>query len=402
MDIVPLSKYIDMNTRTKLQLIFFFFFLTALPMLSQLKIQHGPYLQAVGETEATIVWTTSDDAVSWVELADGEVPSFYEKEHPAFYQTSHGKRVIGRLHRVKITGLEPGNAYKYRVYSQAVVSNKPHQVLYGEIAATDVYRKQPLRFRTLDPKKPTVTAHVVNDIHGKTDNLRAMLQEVTFENSDLVFFNGDMASHLQSEEDIFTGFMDTAVELFASEVPMFFARGNHEARGAYSMQFPEYFPAKDNKLYYSFQQGPVFFIVLDCGEDKPDSDIEYSGLSRFDEYRTEQQVWLRGVVESDAFKQAPFRVVILHIPPVGTWHGPLDLQRKFLPVLDGKGVDIMLSGHTHNYRYITSEENPGADFPILINDDETALELKANRSEMVIEHKDMSQKVLNRFVFDAR
>ena len=31
-------------------------------------------------------------------------------------------------------------------------------------------------------------------------------------------------------------------------------------------------------LYYAFRQGPVYCIVLDTGEDKPDSDIEYAGI----------------------------------------------------------------------------------------------------------------------------
>lgn len=363
----------------------------------KVEIVNGPYLQALGENEVTVVWTTNVNALSWVEIADGNIESFYGKEQSKYYETSHGKRNIGRLHRVKITGLTSGKTFKYRVFSQAVLSNDPNNILYGNIASTNVYRRQPLRFKTLEPDKDNVTAYVVNDIHGKNDNLSAMLKDVSFETTDLVIFNGDMVDHLQDESSIFRDFMDTSIKLFASEVPVFYARGNHETRGAFSTQFPNFFPSNNDKVYYNFKQGPVFFIILDSGEDKPDSDIEYFGLSDFDEYRTKQSEWLNEVIKSDEFKSAPFRVVILHIPPRGSWHGGIDLRNKFLPVLNGNSIDVMLSGHTHNYEYITPESYSYADFPILVNDNETYLLINATNDKMIIQQKDMEGKVLNEF-----
>lgn len=61
---------------------------------------------------------------------------------------------------------------------------------------------------------------------------------------------------------------------------------------------------------------------MDGGEDKPDSDIEYYGLSDFDRYRADQVAWLKETVASEAFRTAPFKVAIIHVPPVNsTWHG---------------------------------------------------------------------------------
>jgi predicted MPP superfamily phosphohydrolase len=373
---------------------------SSLIFAQRVEIVSGPYLQALGEEGVTIVWTTNVDALSWVELADGNIESFYGKKQAKYYETSHGKRSIGKLHRIKITGLTSGKTYKYRAFSQAVLSNDPSNILYGSIASTNVYRRQPLRFKTLDPTKDNFTAYVVNDIHGLNDNLKAMLKDVSFETTDLVIFNGDMVDHLQDESSIFTDFMDTSIELFASEVPVFYARGNHETRGAFSTQFPDYFPTNNDKLYYTFKQGPAFFIVLDSGEDKPDSDIEYFGLSDFDKYRTKQQEWLKEVVKSDEFKSAPFKVVILHIPPRGSWHGGLDLRDKFLPVLNDNSIDVMLSGHTHNFEYITPESYSFTDFPIFINDNETYLFINATENKMVIQQKDMTGRVLNEFHYE--
>ena len=77
-------------------------------------ITHGPYLQKVGEEEVTVIWTTDKDAVSWVELAPAGNDSFYSQERPRYYDTVYGNKVVGKLHRVTITGLTPGTEYRYR------------------------------------------------------------------------------------------------------------------------------------------------------------------------------------------------------------------------------------------------------------------------------------------------
>ncbi len=82
------------------------------------------------------------------------------------------------------------------------------------------------------------------------------------------------------------------------------------------------------------EMAPVYFIVLDTDEDKPDSDIEYSELASFDQYRTVQQQWFGEVLYSKDCLSVAFRIVLMHIPPYGTdWHGERDVRAKFLPIL---------------------------------------------------------------------
>lgn len=371
-------------------------------LAQSIRITHGPYLQAVGENEATLVWTTDVDAVSWVEFAPGGDDSFYAREHPSCYQTKDGNRVIGKLHKITIPGLAKGTEYRYRVFSKAVLRYEGQSdVLYGHIASTSVYGKKPLRFRTLDAGQTEIAFTVVNDIHGRIDDLKALTRNAVYGNHDLVLFNGDMVSEMEDETVFFAGFMDEAVNLFASEVPVFYARGNHETRGKFNVYFSSYFPTTTDKLYYSFRQGPVHFIVLDAGEDKPDSDIEYSGLSQFDAYRSEQREWLKKEIRSESFRTAKYRLVIVHIPPVDSdWHGTLEVREKFLPGLNKAGITAMFCGHTHRYNYL----EPGSlhDFPILINAPNTALEIKADATGMTVVRKDTAGKELNRFLYPAK
>ena len=216
----------------------------------ELKITHGPYLQAISENEVTIVWTTNKKATSWVELAENDIASFYGKEQKKIYEINHGIRHTGTLHRVKVKNLKPGTTYKYRICSQSIESDKPYDISLGKIVATDVFGKSPLRFKTLDSKKPSASVYVINDIHGNNDKIESMLREVKFENTDAVIFNGDMIDYVTDENTIFSGFMDQSVSMFASEVPVFFARGNHETRGPFKEEFPNYFPTNEGSLYY--------------------------------------------------------------------------------------------------------------------------------------------------------
>ena len=67
--------------------------------LPGVKIEAGPYLQAVTETGFTVVWASDTDAVAWVEVAPDDGSDFYAAERPRYYHSEHGKRIIGRLHR---------------------------------------------------------------------------------------------------------------------------------------------------------------------------------------------------------------------------------------------------------------------------------------------------------------
>lgn len=375
----------------------------ALSSFSQeaIKISHGPYLQALGERGVTIVWTTNRKAIGWVELAPDDSTHFYLTERPAYFASDNGFKNVSTVHSVKLEGLRPGTVYRYRVYSQEVLSHQGTDVQYGKVAATSVYRKEPLRFTTADPSEESVSFAIVNDIHGKNDVLENLLGHVDWERNDLVFFNGDMVSNIQSEEQLFGGFMDTAVRLFASEAPMYYSRGNHETRGNFASAFPDYFPTSSGNLYYLLRRGPVCFVVLDCGEDKPDSDIEYSGIVAFDQYRSKQAAWLKEALQSETYREAPYKVAICHMPPFGGWHGEQEIAEKFVPLLNEAGAQVMLCGHFH--RAVRSEAGEGGRrFPVLVNDDATMLRAHADAGRMKVEVVDQEGKVVDTMVIDPR
>ena len=355
-----------------------------------IKITHAPYLQNLGENEVTIVWTANKPSIGWVELAPDDGTHYYQTERPKFFNAKNGIKLTSTVHSVHLTGLKPGTRYRYRVYSQEVLSHVGWRVIYGNVAATSVYGKQPLTFLTSDHSRQSVNFAMVNDIHGKSDLLEKLISHCDLKKTDMFLFNGDMVSIFNNEKEIFEGFMDKATELFASEIPMYYTRGNHETRGSFATAFQDYFSPKQEHIYYMCRQGPVCFVILDSGEDKPDSDLEYAGITVYDQYRTEQAEWLKKVLESKEYKEAPFKVVVCHMPPFGGWHGEQEVAEKFIPLLNNAGVDIMLCGHLH--RYMRNEPKDGVRFPVIVNSNNTVLKAEAGAKELNIRILDMEGK----------
>ena len=355
------------------------------------KITHGPYLQNLSENEVTVVWTTDKPCKSWVEFSkkeDGK--SFYSQLPRKAYASQDGLCCVDTLHRVTVTGLEKNTTYFYRVLSQEVKELLPYRPVLGNIVSTDIWKK-PLTFTTLDGRQETLSMVMINDIHGKNDLQKKLLEMAPPQNVDMVVFCGDMCNYINKQSDIFTGFLDTSVGLFASRKPFVYVRGNHETRGAYARNFFRYLAGPEGKFYYAFTYGPIRFVVLDSGEDKPDTDVEYSGLVDFDNYILEQKEWLARELESPEFRAASFRVVLSHIPfGKGGWYGSERLRKQLLPLLEGARIDLMLSGHNHTFGFM----DKGEAFPIIVNSNNSVLTMFGSEDLLKVQVKQIDGKVL--------
>lgn len=357
------------------------------------KITHGPYLQNLSENEVTVVWTTDKPCKSWVEFSkkeDGK--SFYSQLPRKAYASQDGLCCVDTLHRVTVTGLEKNTTYFYRVLSQEVKELLPYRPVLGNIVSTDIWKK-PLTFTTLDGRQETLSMVMINDIHGKNDLQKKLLEMAPPQNVDMVVFCGDMCNYINKQSDIFTGFLDTSVGLFASSKPFVYVRGNHETRGAYARNFSRYLTGPEGKFYYAFTYGPIRFIVLDSGEDKPDTDVEYSGLVDFDNYILEQKEWLARELESPEFRAASFRVVLSHIPfGKGGWYGSERLRKQLLPLLEGARIDLMLSGHNHTFEFM--DKGKVTAFPIIVNSNNSVLTMFGSEDLLKVQVKQIDGKVL--------
>lgn len=368
----------------------------------KISITVPPYLQNLTEDEVTIIWETDIPGTGWVEIAPYDGESFYAEEKERHFDSRLGIKTISRLHKVRITGLEKGKRYAYRVFSQqARVDDGSSKVTYGAYASTNVYKKEPLSFTTPVMEKPDFSFAVINDIHGDSSLVYDLFRHCDMEKMDFVVGNGDLVSAMNDENTLSRKFLRHAAAVFGSAKPLVAVRGNHETRGSHAQHFTDYFPSVNDGLpYYAFRYGDAFFIIADCGEDKPDSDIEYYGRADFDSFREDEAKWLRSIVNSSEYHSAKYHIAFIHMPPVGEkmWHGEQEVRRLFLPIFNNADLDVMFCGHTHSYRYWEKDE-AGNGFPVIVNDNETIITVEVSEKGISAKVTDRQGKTLQTFAF---
>lgn len=329
---------------------------------------HGPYLQELSEHAVTFVFTTSDKGFSWVEVK----PDGGEAER--HYTVRNGLRdAYNTFNVIRVENLRPDTRYQYRLCSKQIADFQPYKVTFGD-SIVSPWR----RFSTPDPKATACSFIALSDMHQQPDKLGRLLNQAGVGSADMIFYVGDMMNYYDNEETPFRSFIDKSVELFASEKPFVLVRGNHETRGNMAREYARYVPKSSGKYYGAYRVGDIMFVVLDCGEDKPDDFWVYAGLTDFDGYRTEQAAWFGELIRSKAYKSAKWRIVMNHFPPLSHMesdnperHGIQDITDKFLPLYNQAKIDLMISGHTHAYEFMSPDKYDRLTFPVIVNSTES-------------------------------
>ncbi len=134
-----------------------------------------------------------------------------------------------------------------------------------------------------------------------------------------------------------------AIHNLAANVPYYPVLGNHEYNSSY---FYDAFPlpkggGTDEEEWYSFNYGPVHFVVLDADVILMEKDAAKM---------QEQTDWL--VKDLKANKDAKFKVVIFHQPfwtNTTSETGNPELVKYWKDVFEKYGVNIVFNGHYHAY-----------------------------------------------------
>lgn len=300
----------------------------------------------------TIAWTTDLNAVSRVYFGETEALG------RDAYRARHGLIAADtRNHSVRLSGLKPGTRYYYKAFSKEIVNFQPYKVDYGGNAESAVFS-----FTTLDRLKADFSFVAMSDIHNNASSHDAQLKAILWQNVDFVAYTGDMTDHfdaddavgsLRGADQLFKGWLDVAVANYGRQKPMVYLMGNHETRGDMARDMETFFPPSANgEYYYSFNHGPVHFMVMHSGEDKTDCHLEYgcldgvAYLNAFKAYREKQAQWMEQDVQTPEFRNARCRVLMMHIPLTSGYAGQ-EMQRLWKPIMERNRIDAMLVGHTH-------------------------------------------------------
>lgn len=290
-------------------------------------------------------------------------------------------------HRVRLEGLQPGQRYFYRVCAREILHYAAYSKIFGDTLRT------PFRsFRLPSENQTDFTALIFNDLHQHSATIRKMAALAAAIPHDFVIFNGDCLAEPSDREDAIRTVHSLTSRFNTAEIPAFFVRGNHEIRNAYSAGLPSLLEHPGGQTYGAFSWGDTRFVILDCGEDKPDDHWVYYGLNDFTAFRLRQQDFLREEMQSRPFRRAARRVLVNHIPLWGNTDKYQPCSELWCPILGKARFDINVSAHTHEFRYhpIGDKGNP---FPVCIGGGPAT-----NEATMMVlsrKGKDMTLRVLD-------
>jgi hypothetical protein len=180
-------------------------------------------------------------------------------------------------------------------------------------------------------------------------------------------------------------YLSSAAKSLNGGTPLYLSRGNHELRGVDAVKWLNYFDTPTGTPYYSFSIGKFYFLVLDACEDKPDSDIEYSGIVASRPYVERQSRWLKEQLESEECKNAEVRIVFCHVPPeTNGWYGAAQMCDLLVEPLNTADIDVMFCGHIHRWRVAEPDGSiSNANFPIVCNPNMQRMEVTATAGKSI-------------------
>ena len=299
----------------------------------------APVVYAVRDRYVIIV-PVKEETLMWVKIGDEE-----------FYDESNGiLRSATVTHKIEVPMAVLDSKKEYTVCFRRMIERHSYFSKTGELETYTV----PFRPVTGD----TVRIYHIADAHNRVTS-PVNCAKYFGDALDVLLLNGDICENSGKEEGGLP-MHRIAAGVTGGQIPVVFARGNHDTRGKFAERLANHTPTDNGNSYFTVRLGKLWMMVLDCGEDKPDDHEEYGHtMCCHEEY---------------AAPGVEYRMVMVHNPFVETHRPPFDIEIDTFTewtVLLNESVkpDLMIAGHTHRC-YILHEgderNHKGAKFPVVV------------------------------------
>ena len=267
----------------------------------------APYLQNVTPDRITVMWETADSVAGIVEY--GRDGSFDQQA-----RESEEKKI----HEIRISGLEPGTTYDYRVH-------------YGQTtlpAATFTTAPSPgtenWRFVVYGDNRSNPATHARN------------VEQIMKLKPGIILNSGDLVAQGSRYEQWKPQYFDP-LRGVSEHIPIFPCLGNHEQNAPHYYNYHS-LPDDQGEVYYSFDYANAHIISLNSNA----KDAPY-------ERGEKQTEWL--IEDLEKHKDATWKIVFFHHPLFRSHptRGITEQRWVWQPVFEEHGVDLVLNGHDHYY-----------------------------------------------------
>lgn len=293
------------------------------------RFTYEPVVYAVEDTYQ-IVFSTNDSAAVWVEI-DGE----------RFYDLYAGSmRSKDSVHKVTVPQDKLDAARGYSIHAEKMIYRGP----FGGFKGKEISKSY--SFRPVDSSDGLVY-YTITDVHHAKDG--AVPAALSVEGLDFLVILGDSVGMTEYEKDAQYSNL-IAHEVTGGEIPVVYARGNHEIKGEYGEELYKYVGSKNEKFYYWFKMSDVFGITLDLGEDHDPGWWEYYETDQFTLYHDEQTEFLQELVDSKAYENYGYTLVACHIPIqfVNSRKDHVSVKAAWTELLNLIEPDLAVYGHQHD------------------------------------------------------
>lgn len=304
-----------------------------------------PVVYAVGDTYQ-IVFTSQADGSGWVTIDGIE-----------YYDTYAGyQKTETTVHKIIVPMAALDNTGEYTISTRSMLLRGPFGVLQGQTISKTCHWKGV-------NSEDGLNYYVISDTHNTQ---KTPYEAATYfgDALDFLICCGDTASWIDREDDL-TQLLRLAGNITKGEIPVIYARGNHETRGEKAHELYRYVGANGEDFYYTFHLKNIWGIVLDIGEDHGDKYADYCGTAKFNAYRRAQTSFLDEVLENAENEfDAPdvdYRIAVCHIPLTVKYTNDHAAAYKdaWLKRLNKMKLTILFGGHVHQLWYIDDEFEDG-------------------------------------------
>lgn len=303
-----------------------------------------PSVYAVRDRYVIIV-AVNAPCTMWAKVGDHE-----------FFDDSNGiLRTASLTHKIEIPAKLLNECKKYTLCFRKVIERKPY---YSELEEVETFSSD---FRTI-PEDNIRIFHIA-DAHNRIDGPVSAANKAG--EHDLLILNGDIPNH-SGDIKYFAAIHCIAGEITKGQYPVIFSRGNHDMRGIYAEQIADHTPTDNGKSYFSVNLGPLWALVLDCGEDKPDTNVEYGHTICCADFRKRQTEYIKAVCNS-AEKEfsalgVNYKLIISHIPFSFHYNPPFNIEEERYAewchaIKENIQPDLMLAGHIHTCKVVHKEDD---------------------------------------------
>ena len=302
------------------------------------RFTHEAVVYAVEDTYQ-IVFTTNHAAVAWVEV-DGQ----------CYYELFAGSmKSADTVHKIVVPQEKLDAAGGYSIHAEKMIYRGP----FGGFKGKEIEKSY--NFRPVS-SADGLSYYVMTDVHHARTGAVKAAQSV--ENLDFLVILGDSVGMVDYEKDVQLSNV-LAHDVTRGEIPVVYARGNHEIKGAYAEQLHKYVGSKDGSFYYWFTLSDVFGITLDLGEDHDPGWWEYYETDQFTLYHDEQTRFLQQLVEEKPYENYRYTLVACHIPIqfVNSRKDHVEVKAAWTTLLNQIQPDLAVYGHQHDlYPFLEGQE----------------------------------------------